>query len=65
MDINECKLHLNVGNIKYGSSPLGLKICKPGSYDRGAFKLTNILTVEAGDPEVANGLVGLLTMPFG
>jgi hypothetical protein len=50
-------------NKKYGSSPCGLKICKPGNYDRGTFKLTIILAVEAGDCAVANGLVGSLTMP--
>ncbi len=33
------------------------------NYVRGMFKLTIILAVEAGDPAVAKGLVGLLTMP--
>ncbi len=56
-------LHLNKANKKYGSSSRGLKICKRGNYDRWTFKLTIILAVEAGDPAVANGLVGLLTMP--
>ncbi len=59
IDIDEFGLHLNAA----GSSLRGLKICKPGNYDRGMFKLTIILAVEAGDPAVANGLVGSLTMP--
>ncbi len=63
INIDEFGLHLNAANKKYGSSPHGLKICKPGNYDRGTFKLTIILAVEAGDPAVANGLVGSLTMP--
>jgi hypothetical protein len=63
IDIDEFGLHLNAANIKHGSSPCGLKICKPGNYDRGTFKLTIILVVEAGDSAVANGLVGSLTMP--
>ncbi len=48
---------------KKESSHCGLKNHKPGNYDRGMFKLTIILALEAGDPAVANGLVGLLTMP--
>ncbi len=63
IDIDEFGLHLNAANKKYGSSPCGLKICKPSNNDRGMFKLTIILAVEAGDPAVANGLVGSLTMP--
>ncbi len=63
INIDEFGLHLNVANKKYGSSPCGLKICKPGNYDRGTFELPIILAVEAGDPAVANGLVGSLTMP--
>jgi hypothetical protein len=63
INIDKFRLHLNAANKKYGSSPCGLKICKPSNYDRGTFKSTIILAVEAGDPTVANGLVGLLTMP--
>jgi hypothetical protein len=63
INVDEFGLHLNAANKKYGSSPRGLKIHKPGNYDRGTFKLTIILAVEAGDPAVANGLVGSLTMP--
>jgi hypothetical protein len=62
INIDEFGLHLNAANKKYGSSPCGLKICEPGNYDRGMFKLTIILVVEASDPAVANGLVGSLTM---
>jgi hypothetical protein len=62
IDIDEFGLHLNAANKKYRSSPCGLKICKPGNYGRGTFKLMIILAVEAGDPAVANGLVGSLTM---
>jgi hypothetical protein len=62
-DINKFGIHLNAANKKYRSSPWGLKICKPSNYNRGTFKLTIILVVEAGDPAVTNGLVGLSTMP--
>ncbi len=60
INIDEFGLHLNAANTKYRSSPRGLKICKPGNYDRGTFILTIILAVETGDPAVANGS---LTMP--
>jgi hypothetical protein len=42
INIDEFGLHLNAANKKYGSSPWGLKICKPGDYDREMFKLTII-----------------------
>ena len=63
IDIDEFGLHLNAANRKYGSSPVGLKIRKPGHYDRGTFKLTIILSVETGDPAIAPGLPGSLTRP--
>ncbi len=63
ININKFEMHLNGANKKNRSSPWGLKICKPGNYDRVMFILTIILSVEAGDPAVANGLVELLTMP--
>jgi hypothetical protein len=56
ININKFGMHLNAANKKYGSSPWGLKIGKPGNYDRGTFKLTIILVVETGDPAVAKSL---------
>jgi hypothetical protein len=56
-------LHLNDANRKYGSAPRGLKIRKPGNYDRGTFKLTVILAVEAGDPAIPNGDIGSVSNP--
>jgi len=63
IDADEFGLHLNAANSKYGSSPRGMRIQKPGNYDRGSFKLTIILAVEAGDPAIAPGLPGSLTKP--
>jgi hypothetical protein len=61
IDADEFGLHLNAANSKYGSAPWGMRIQKPGNYDRGSFKLTIILAVEAGDgdPAIAPGLPGL------
>ena len=55
IDADEFGLHLNAANRRYGSAPIGLKICKPGNYDRGTFKLTFILAVETGDPDIPDG----------
>ena len=56
-------MHLNYANRNYGSAPLGLKIRKPGNYDRGTFKLSVILAVEAGDPAIPNGDIGSVSNP--
>ena len=61
IDIDEFGLHLNNANKKYGSSPKVLRIRKPGNCDRGTFKLTIILAIEAGDPAIADGLLGSVT----
>ena len=61
IDADEFGVHLNAANQKYGSSPIGLKIRKPGNYDRGTFKLTVILAVEPGDPAIQAGLIGSVT----
>ena len=50
IDIDEFGLHKNAANRKRGSSLKGLYIRKPGHYDRGDFKLTIILAIEAGNP---------------
>ena len=63
IDTKKVGVHLNSTNKKYASSPKGLKICKPGNYNRGTFKLTIILAVEPGDAAVPNGQIGLLTLP--
>jgi hypothetical protein len=55
IDADKFGLHLNAANRKYGSSPRGLQIRKPGNYDRGTFKLTIILAVETGDPGIPDG----------
>ena len=49
--------------MKYGSAPKGLRIRKPGNYDRGTFKLTVVLAIEAGDPALPDGVIGSITRP--
>jgi hypothetical protein len=61
IDADEFGLHLNGANRKYGSSPHGLQIRKPGNYKRGKFKLTIILALDTRDPEIAEGDIGLVS----
>lgn len=63
IDADEFGLHLNAANRKYGSAPIGLKIRKPGNYDRGTFKLTIILAIETGDPDIPAGDIGSISNP--
>jgi hypothetical protein len=63
IDADEFGLHLNSANRKYGSSPWGMRIRKPGNYDRGTFKLTIILAVETGDSAIPAGQIRSLTRP--
>ena len=63
VDIDKFGLHLNAANKKYGSSPRGLEIRKPGNYDRGNFKLTVLLAVETGDPTIPAGEIGSVSYP--
>lgn len=61
--VDKFGLHLNVANRTYGSAPIGLKIRKPGNYNRGAFKLAIILAVEMGDPDIPDGDIGSVSNP--
>jgi hypothetical protein len=63
IDADEFGLHLNSANRKYGSSPRGMRIRKPGNYDRGTIKLTIILAMETGDSAIPAGQIGSLTRP--
>jgi hypothetical protein len=40
-----------------------MQIRKPGNYDRGTFKLTIILAVETGDPDIADGDISSVSNP--
>ena len=63
VNIDEFGLHLNATNKKYGSSPRGLEIRKPGNYDRGDFKLTILLAVETRDPTIPDGDIRSVSNP--
>jgi transposase len=63
IDADEFGLHLNAANRKYGSAPIGLKIRKPGNYDHGTFKLTIILAIETGNPDIPAGDIGSISNP--
>jgi hypothetical protein len=63
IDTDKFGLHLDSAKRKYGSSPWGLKICKPGKYDMGKFILTITLTMESGDPQISVDVIGLVSNP--
>ena len=62
-DVDEFGIHLNAANRKYGSAPNGLRVRKPGHYDRGTFKCTVIMGIEAGDAAIPDGQPGSLSNP--
>ncbi len=61
--MDEFGLHLNSANRKYGSSSQGVKIRKPGNYDRGMFEVSIILAVETGDLAIPAGVIGAVSNP--
>jgi hypothetical protein len=63
IDLDESRLHVSSVNRKYGSSLRGLKIHKPGYYDRGAFKLTIIFSMETGVLAILAGVIGSVSNP--
>ena len=62
IDIDECGIELQSTNRKYGHSAIGLRVVKPGHYSKDT-KLTILLAVEAGDPQVQPGIRGSVTNP--
>ena len=49
VDADEFGVHQDAANREYGSSLKGMKIRKPGNYDRGDFKLTVLLAIKCSN----------------
>ena len=62
IDIDECGIELQRSNRKYGHSFTGIRVVKPGHYSRDT-KLTVILAVEAGDPDLPPEIRGSTANP--
>ncbi|KAL7549569.1 hypothetical protein ACHAWF_016029 [Thalassiosira exigua] len=63
IDIDECAIELQDANENYGHAVRGMRVRKIGNYGRGAIKLTLILAIEPGDPELAPGSEGSIDNP--
>lgn len=62
IDVDEIGIEIQRSNRKYGHSFTGVRVVKPGHYSRDT-KLTVILAVEAGDPELAPEVRGSIDNP--
>ena len=62
IDVDEIGIEIQRSNRKYGQSFTGVRVVKPGHYSRDT-KLTVILAVEAGDPELAPEVRGSIDNP--
>ena len=63
IDIDECSFCVGDSNQTYGHAVKGLRVRKVGNYGRGSAKLTLILAVEAGDPDLESCQLGSITKP--
>ena len=62
IDVDECGIELLKTNRKYGHSFSGVRVVKPGHYSRDT-KLTVILAVEPGDPDLDPLVRGSINNP--
>ena len=54
IDIDEYGIEIQCANQKYAHGAVGLRVVKPGHYSKDT-KLTIILGIEAGDPQLQPG----------
>ena len=64
MNADEFGVLLNAANRKYGYSPKGPKIRKPGNYNPGYFKFTVLLAIKCGNAGVPSGQTGSVDNPI-
>ena len=62
IDVDECGIELQSTNRKYGHSAAGIRVVKPGHYSKTT-KLTVLLAVEAGDPQLQPNARGSVENP--
>ena len=62
VDFDECGIVLEQCNRSKGHSVTGVRIRKPGHYSRG-IKLTVIMAIEPGDPNLPPGTLGSVDWP--
>ena len=62
MDMDECGLMLSIASRTFGHAVKHLRVRKKGNYCRDT-KVTVILAIEPGDPDIPDGRPGSLTNP--
>ena len=62
IDIDECGIEIQSTNRKYGHMPNGIRVVKPGHYSKDT-KLTILLGIEAGDPDLPPEVLGSIQNP--
>ena len=62
IDIDECGIELQRSNRKYGHMCAGIRVVKPGHYTKDT-KLTIMLAVEPGDPQLQPEIRGSVQNP--
>ena len=62
IDIDECGLMLMIANRNFGHAMKHLRVRKKGNYCRDT-KVTVILAIEPGDPELPDHVVGSVQNP--
>jgi len=63
VDIDECAIELKDANQNYGHAVKGARVRKVGNYGRGKKKITLIMAIEAGDPDLDPEEEGSTTNP--
>jgi hypothetical protein len=62
-DVDECGFEIDDANANYGHAVKGLRVRKPGNYGRGKVKITVILAIEPGDPNLPAHVQGSVQRP--
>ena len=63
IDCDEMALVISDANENYGHAVKNLRVCKIGNYDRGEFKVTIIMAIEAGNPDLDDDVLGSIVHP--
>lgn len=63
IDVDEMAIELKDANLNYGHAVKGLRVRKIGNYGRGNVKLSLIMAIEAGDPELESHEEGSIDNP--
>lgn len=63
IDCDEMTLVISDANKNYGHAVNNIHVCKIGNYGRGEFKVTIIMAIEAGNPDLNDDVLGSIAHP--